>query len=292
MRSHRRTPAPSAAQLPLGEKFTLGGHTVVLTPDPDTRTRVTLMIDGTPHSHIDLNDPTFLAFEYMQYMAAAISQALVPYPRALHLGVGACSMPRWMHAHSPTTHQLGIDLNAELITAVRSWIPLPSSPHLRLRPQDARAYVDSCPPQRWDLIIRDVFASARVPLSTTTAEFHAAVSQSLTPGGLYLANAVTARGISHVYDELATIAAIAPDIERLAIITEPAVLKGRRFGNVVIAWGADVSHWADSSLPRQLRSLPVPATLVTGLELERKISAGKPRTDANVASSDRKWHSV
>jgi hypothetical protein len=62
-----------------------------LTPDPDRPRAFTLLLDGAPQSHVDLTDPTYLEFEYIRRMAAAIDLIAPPGAplRVLHLGGGA-----------------------------------------------------------------------------------------------------------------------------------------------------------------------------------------------------------
>ncbi|WP_279402654.1 hypothetical protein [Arthrobacter sp. JCM 19049] len=75
-------------------------------PDPYGAERYILKVNGVPSSHIDLNDPTFLDFEYMRWMQPLFGFG---YPaerfdgrqrklRVLHLGGGGCTMARWVAA--------------------------------------------------------------------------------------------------------------------------------------------------------------------------------------------------
>ena len=43
-----------------------------LVGDPDRASGWTLLLDGAPQSHVDLAEPTYLEFEYIRRMAAAI----------------------------------------------------------------------------------------------------------------------------------------------------------------------------------------------------------------------------
>ena len=60
-----------------------------------------LDVDGTPQSHVDLDDPTHLHFEYVARMGAVIDQLRMPRQplTAVHLGAGALTIPRYVEAH-------------------------------------------------------------------------------------------------------------------------------------------------------------------------------------------------
>ena len=65
-------------------------HCAVVVTDPDRASGRVLMLDGAPHSYVDLADPTHLEFEYVRRMAAVLDLAApTGQPlRVLHLGGG------------------------------------------------------------------------------------------------------------------------------------------------------------------------------------------------------------
>jgi len=234
---------------------------------------VTLYVNGVPSSCLDLDDPTWLEFEYMQQMAAVVS-LLPPGPLdAVHLGAGACALPRWLEAVRPGSRQLAVDVDAELVRLVREWFELPRSPRLRLRAQDARAALAGLPDAGADVVVRDVFAGDRTPDRLTTLEAAEDVVRVLRPGGVYLVNCADRPPLSLARSEAATLRAA---FDGVAVVAEPALLRGRRYGNVVLAAvrspGPDL---ADPALGRALRSLPVPTRVLHGAELAA-FAAGAP----------------
>src|SRR5690606_18335118 len=219
--------------------------------DPDRPSAVTLHVNGVPSSYVDLDDPGLLAFEYMQQMAAVVDE-LAPGPlRVLHLGAAGCSMPRWVEHTRPGSTQLGVDLDARLLELVRAWFDLPRAPRLRLRPDDARHTVEGLADASWDVVVRDVFAGDRTPDHLVTLGMAAAVHRVLATLAAVVGEEAWAEG-------------------RLAAVAEPAQLKGRRYGNVVLAAaraGDGAPDLAGPGLGRALRSLAVPARVLTGDEL-------------------------
>jgi spermidine synthase len=268
--------------LPVGPQPTTTG-TVEIVPDPDNTRSVMVLVNGVPSSFLDLDDPTWLEFEYMQQMAAAID-LLPPGPLSVvHLGAGACALPRWVEATRPGSAQLAVDVDTALLTLVRQWFDLPRSPRLRLRSQDARAAVAGLPTGSVDVVVRDVFAGEVTPRHLTSAEFLRDAHRALRPGGLYVANCADRPPLTLARAEVATAREVFADV---ALAAEPGQLKGRRYGNLVLmatpASKADGSQvdLGSAALARRLRSLPVPVRLLHGEELAAFASDAAPLRDA------------
>lgn len=269
---------PGPPTLPEGEVPVSTG-TVRLQREPGTD-QVTVYINGVPSSSLDLADPAWLEFEYMQQMAAVVD-ALPPGPLdALHLGAAACALPRWLDAVRPGSRQLAVDVDAELVRLVREWFPLPRAPRLRLRVQDARDAVASLPDASLDVVVRDVFAHDATPVALTTVEFVTDVARVLRPGGVYVVNCADRPPLTLARAEVATLRHVMGDV---ALVAEPGVLRGRRYGNVVLAAVpvADAGPGLDGAgLARALRSLPVPTRLLHGDELTGLVARAPALRDA------------
>ncbi|MDV7354920.1 fused MFS/spermidine synthase [Rhodococcus oxybenzonivorans] len=218
-----------------------------------------LKVNGVESSHIDLTDPEHLDFEYMRWMADLIGSRWqrADRVRALHLGGGACSLARYLSAVYPDARQVVVELDGKLAELVRRWFDLPRAPLLRLRVGEARAVTETLTESSRDLIIRDVFAGNTTPPSLTTVEFTGQVRRVLAPGGIYVVNCGDTRDLVKARREAATIGSVFP---HTAVIADPAMLKGRRYGNIVIA-GSDVPLGDDPALVRRLLGGGVPAHL-------------------------------
>src|SRR5690554_2928382 len=124
-----------------------------------------LDVDGTPQSHVDLDDPTHLHFEYVARMGAVID--LLRMPRqpltAVHLGAGAMTLPRYVDATRPGSRQQVIELEPTLVELVRAELPLPRGAAIRVRIGDARAGLGRLPAAmvgNVDLLVSDVYAGS------------------------------------------------------------------------------------------------------------------------------------
>ncbi|WP_308439314.1 spermidine synthase [Cellulomonas chitinilytica] len=231
--------------------------------DPDDPDAVTVLVNGVPSSYLDLADPTRLVFEYMQQFAAVVDRFDVAGQplTVVHLGAAGCALARWVHTTRPGSQQIAVELDATLPELVRGWFDLPRSPALRIRSGDARTQLAAMPAGSADVVVRDVFAGDTTPPHVRTLEFTQDVARVLRPGGLYLANCADRPPLTTSRAEVATLAAVFADV---AVVAEPALLRGRGYGNVVLAGTDDPTVLASAALDRAIRSLPAPARLLHG----------------------------
>ncbi len=244
-----------------------------------------LIVDETPQSHVDLDDPTHLHFEYIVRMGAVIDQLAAGPLTAVHLGAGALTLPRYIEATRPGSRQQVIELEAPLVALVRENLPLPRGASIRLRIGDARegiarlpsALVASC-----DLVVSDVYSGAQTPAHLTSIEFYRELSALLSPGGVLLVNVADGPGLAFARRQLATIAEVLPEI---AVLADTQVLKGRHFGNLVMA--ASAAPLPTEWLPRMLAAGPHPAKIAQGAEARAFLQGARVVTDADAVPSPR-----
>lgn len=249
-----------------------------------------LVVDGTPQSHVDLDDPTHLHFEYIVRMGAVIDQLAAGPITALHLGAGALTLPRYIEATRPGSRQQVVELEEPLIRLVREHLPLPKGASIRIRIGDAREGIGRMPAGirgACDLIVADVFAGPRTPAHLTTVEFYRELATLLAPEGVLLVNIADGPGLSFTRRQVATIGAVQ---EHVAMLADAQLLKNRRYGNIVLAASAAAlpTEW----LPRLLAAGPHPATVVSGRELQHFTGGALLITDADAVPSPRPDASV
>ncbi|GAA1270207.1 fused MFS/spermidine synthase [Kitasatospora nipponensis] len=204
-----------------------------LVPDRDRPQAFSLLLDGAPQSHVDLADPTHLGFEYQRRLGHLVDLAAEPGKpiRVLHLGGGALTLARYTAATRPRSRQQVAELDGALTEWVRAELPLPAAWQIKVRGADARAVLERAPEAGTDLVIADVFSGARVPAHCTTLEFAALASRALAPGGRYTANIADGGSLAFARSQVATLLAVFPEV---ALIADPAVLRGKRFGNLIL----------------------------------------------------------
>ena len=128
------------------------------------------------------------------------------------------------------------------------------------------------------MVIADLFAGARTPAQVTTVEFAAAAAAALSPAGIFAANLGDGPPLTHARARVATVRAVFP---YACLIADPAVLRGRRFGNLVLA--ASGAELPVAALRRRTAGDPFPGRVVDGAELDRFAAGAKPVFDAQAA---------
>ncbi|MFF5012386.1 spermidine synthase [Streptomyces sp. NPDC001165] len=261
---------------------TVDGGLAQLIPDPDRARAWTLLIDGAPQSHVDLDDPAYLSFEYQRRLGHVIDLVAPPGKpvQAVHLGGGALTLARYVAATRPRSTQQVVERDAALVQLVRRELPLDPNARIRVRSADAREGLAKVPDGWADLVIADVFSGARTPAHLTSTEFLDEVRRALKPSGVYAANLADGPPLAHLRGQIATAAARFPE---LALIADPAVLRGRRFGNAILAA-------SDLPLPlpeitRRAASDPHPARVEHGKQLLDFTGGATPVTDAAAVAS-------
>jgi spermidine synthase len=264
---------------------------VELVGDPDRPRAWTLLVDGAPQSHVDLDDPRHLEFEYVRRLGHLIDLAAPPGEplRVLHLGGGGLTLARYVAATRPGSDQVAVDSDAELVELVRRRLPLGRrergqdgrrTGRVRVRVADARAVLENVQPGAFDVVIADLFTGARTPAHLTSVEFVAAVAQALSPSGVYGTNVGDGPPLAHARARAATVCSV---FQHACLIADPPVLRGRRFGNLVLAAADHILPVAE--LTRRTAGDPFPGRLVHGDDLARFAAGTKPITDARAEPS-------
>jgi spermidine synthase len=287
----RDSPQEDADHIAVSEPPGAGGAggLVELLGDLDRPRAWMLLVDGVPQSHVDLDDPRHLELEYMRRLGHLIDLAApagMPL-RVLHLGGGGLTLARYVAATRPGSSQLAVESDAKVARIVRRRLPLDQSSRpstagggIDVRVADARAVLEQVPAGSFDVLVADVFAGGRTPAHLTSVEFTAAAAGVLAPSGIYAANIGDGPPLAHARGRVAAVRSV---FRHVCLIAEPAVLRGRRFGNIVVV-GAD-RELPIAGFTRRAAADPFPARLVEGAELEQFAAGSKPITDADAEPS-------
>jgi spermidine synthase len=260
----------------------VGGGTAELLGDADRDGSWVLMVDGTPQSHVDLEDPTHLEFEYVRRMGHVLDLAAAPGAPldVLHLGGGALTLPRYVATTRPGSRQRVVEIDQALTDLVREYLPLPRNARIRVRAEDARTALATLHPASADVVVTDVFAGARTPAHLTTVEFAREVARVLRPGGLYAANVADGPPLRFARGQVATLRQVFGSV---CLLAEPGTMRGRRFGNLVaVASDGDLPL---AGLTRACARDPMPSRVVDGEDLVRFAGRTPPVTDADAQPS-------
>jgi spermidine synthase len=258
-----------------------GGEAELL-PDRERPNGRSLLIDGAPQSYVDLDDPAYLDFAYQRRLGHVIDLAAPPGRplQVVHLGGGALTLARYVAATRPRSTQQVIELDAALVELVRRELPWDRTWRIKVRGGDARAGLAKIPEAWADLVIADVFNGARTPGHLTSTEFLAEAKRALRPDGLYAANVTDGAPLAFLRSQIATVRA---QFAEACLAADPAVLRGRRFGNAILVA-------ADRELPfaeitRRVASDPHPGRVEHGRALADFAGGAVPVTDATAQAS-------
>ncbi|MFG2825147.1 spermidine synthase [Kitasatospora sp. NPDC048365] len=260
----------------------VGSGTAELRPDRDRPNAWQLLIDGAPQSLVDLADPTHLGFEYQRRLGHLIDLAAPPGRpiTVLHLGGGALTLARYTAATRPRSRQQVAEIDTALTELVRTELPLDRTWQIRVRGADARAVLERTPETSVDLVIADVFSGARVPAHCATVEFATLAARALTPEGRFAANITDGSSLAFARAQVATLLAVFPEV---CLVADPAVLRGKRFGNLILAASHQPLPLAE--LSRRVATDSYLGRLEHGRALADFTAGAAPATDATAAPS-------
>jgi SAM-dependent methyltransferase len=246
--------------------------------EPDDRVpgSYVLSIGGAEQSHVDLQDPAHVFYEYLRRIANVLDLAAPAGEplRCLHLGAGALTLARYLQATRPGSEQHAVELERELLDFVIDRLPLPAGTDLTVHIGDARQEVafgdiDGA----FDAIVLDVFAGEDAPEHLTTPDFYGELLEILAPGGVLLVNVgddpplhFARRQVRALAAALEADAAGRQEAFGLAALAEAGMFSARYPGNIVLAAGH--RRWPQDWTGALLAAGPHPAAVLAGPELE------------------------
>lgn len=277
--SRRRAAEPPPA-MP-GQVAVAGGVAEIL-GDADRDRSYVLMLDGVPQSHVDLDEPEHLEFEYVRRMGHVVDLAADEGAAldVVHLGGGALTLPRYVAVTRPGSRQRVVELDEPLTELVRTHLPLPKGARIRVRAADARAGLEALPDASADVVLVDVFAGARTPAHLTSREFAGQVARVLRPGGVTAWNVSDGPPLRFLRTQAATLRAV---FGHVLLVAEPGTLRGRRHGNTVAV--ASDAELPVAALTRRCAGDPMPSRVVAGADLTVFVGTAVPVDDASAVPS-------
>jgi hypothetical protein len=218
---------------------------LVVERDPERPTGRLLRQREMEASYVDLADPSHLEFDYMRWMRIVLRVARAR--RVLHVGGGACALPRALAAEDPDGRQEVCEVDPEVLALAREHFGLRRTRGLRVRLAEGRACVAQQRDSNWDAVAIDAFVAATIPRRLITVEAFTDVAR-VAP--LALINVLDDRSAREVGTVAAGLAAAYPRVWSL----------GGRAGNTVV-----VGSVATPDLGRiagQAAADPSPARLI------------------------------
>ncbi len=260
--------------------WTTEAGTAELIADGDRPGAYLLAVNGVAQSYVDLLDPTDLEFPYIRRFADLIDACFPPGAPVglLHVGGGAGTLARYVAATRPGSQQQVVEVDAALVAGVLERL---GETGFRYLVQDGRQAVTEAPAGDVDGVVTDAFVGSAVPSRLTTVEYLGEVRRVLRSGGVFALNVADGGDLSYLRRILATVAA---SFSSVLLVAEPAVLRGRRFGNAVVV-AADAELPGAALVRAAAGDAAAPARVVGGPDLDALIGDAAVLTDAASAES-------
>jgi len=220
-------------------------HCVVVREDPVRPDGRVLVMDGVRHSFVDLTDPTYLDFDYVRAIAAAVdaSYAAGEPVQAHHLGGGGLTLPRWLAETRPRSVSTVSEIDPGVVEVDVERLGLETGEDLEVRVEDGRTGLRRLAGDSRDLVVGDAFGGVSIPFHLTTVEALAEVHRVLAPAGVHVANLIDHPPLAFARAEVATVQSV---FDHVALAASPAALAGEGGGNLVVLAGdqpLDVDAW-------------------------------------------------
>src|SRR4029450_2295398 len=200
--------------------------------------------------------------------------------RVVHVGGAAMTLPRYLAATRPTSAQGGLEPDIELTAFVRRHLPLTARSGIKVRGTDGRRGIAELRDGYADLVIVDAFVGARVPAQLTTGAFLADARRVLSDHGVIIINLTDRGPLGYSKRVLAGVRRAFPHV---LLCTEASTLKGRRFGNVIIAGGA--TPMPHAAIAERAGRPPFPYRGLHGARLKQLLADSVPFSDQDAEES-------
>ena len=253
-------------------------HCAVVEADPDRASGRILLLDGAPHSYVDLADPTYVQYAYAKAMVSVIDTEFAGGQplRVYHLGGGGLTLPRYLQQVRRGTSSLVSEIDPGVVNIDTEQLGLKTGDGIEVLVEDGRLRLGQLAGDSHDLVIGDAFGGVSVPWHLTTREAVGEVKRVLTDEGIYVVNLLDYGPLAFARAEVATLAAV---FDHVALATETDTLtQGQNAGGnlVVIASDAPVDAGV---IDARLAEHGIQWNVISGAELARWTGAAPVLTD-------------
>jgi len=152
-----------------------------------------LILDHLVHSYTDLKDPLYLEYEYIRMYEEIVRWQANKRKsfRALFLGGGGYTFPRFIEAKYPQAEVDVVEIDPEITKVAKTYLGISKNSRIRSFNEDGRWFVMNCKnKESYDFIFGDAFNDLSIPYHLTTKEFAKQLKDLLKPDGLLVANVI------------------------------------------------------------------------------------------------------
>lgn len=241
-----------------------------------------LRMSGMDQSYVDLEDPTRLVFDYVRRIGDVVDLLAPPGApvRVVHVGGAALTLPRYVARTRPRSAQVVLEPAAEITELVRRELPLPRHSGIKVRPVDGVTGIAALRDDHADLVIVDAFEHARVPASLVTSAFVGELARVLTTDGTLVLNLTDRAPFGWTRRVVAGVRQVFPEV---LVTVEPATLRARRLGNLVLV--ASRAPLPVAPLRTRSASAAAPYRVLDGPAVSDTLGGGTPFSEADAEPS-------
>ncbi len=152
-----------------------------------------LVLDHLVHSYTDLEDPLYIEYEYIRMYEEMVRWQAKGRKsfRALFLGGGGYTFPRFIEAKYPRAEIQVVEIDPEITRVVKKYLGVSENSRIRSFNEDGRWFVMNCKEKGiYDFIFGDAFNDLSIPYHLTTKEFAMQLKSLLKPDGVLMANVI------------------------------------------------------------------------------------------------------
>lgn len=202
---------------------------IVVEDDVRTSGR-TLLLDRVRNSYVDLDDPTYLEFRYIELIVDIIEVEGPDGPvDTVSIGGGGFTLPGYIEHTRPGSDNTVLEIDAELVEIGRAELALTDD--IDVVVDDARISIREVPDAHAEIVIGDAYSGTSVPWHLTTVEFTEEIARILAPDGVYAMNVIDYDDLDFVRSEAATLLEVFPEV---ALFAPPRYLTGEAGGNYIL----------------------------------------------------------
>ena len=205
-------------------------HCAIVEVDENRPTGRTLLLDRIRNSYVDLEDPTYLHFRYIELMADVLEAEAPPGPiDVVSIGGGGFTMPGFIDHVRPGSSNTVLEIDTKLVDIGRSDLALTDD--IDVVVEDARISLRDVADDTADVVIGDAYSGASVPWHLTTLEFTSEIDRVLAPTGVYMMNVIDYGDLEFIRAEAKTLRGVFPNV---ALFAPTTYLTGESGGNYVL----------------------------------------------------------
>lgn len=205
-------------------------HCAIVEEDPANPTGRTLVLDRLRNSYVDLEDPTYLEFRYIELIADIIEVEAIEGPLdVVSIGGGGFTIPGYIEHTRPGSNNVVLEIDAELVEIGYEELALTDDIDVVL--EDARISLRDVGDARADVVIGDAYSGASVPWHLTTLEYMTEIRRVLAPGGTYVMNVIDYNDLEFVRSQARTLQEV---FSQVALFAPDSYLTGETGGNYIL----------------------------------------------------------